>query len=208
MDISDLRSRFERVRGYRDNLSSHLKKTEAEIKSLESEFDVLEMAVGLIRTLIDNEVTEGVQAVEKLQTEALQAVFPDQTNSVRAEIDIKRGKVNVDLVTTRTYDNGMVVEGKADEAFGGALATVQSVLLRITVILKRGLRPVLILDEALPAIEGDYVLLMARFLSLLCKRVGMDILLVTHDPLLVDAADKAYKIAQKDGTAYFKEVSK
>ena len=86
--------------------------------------------------------------------------------------------------------------------------TVQSVLLRIIVLLRRDMRPLLLLDESLPAFDAHYVTNMGRFLSLLCKRVGMDILLVSHNPALVEAADKAYTIQIKDGASIFKEVSR
>ena len=83
---------------------------------------------------------------------------------------------------------------------------MQSILLRIIIILRRGLRPVLLLDESLPAFDGNYVSNMGHFLSVLCQRLGMDILLVTHNPALVESADKGYRIIRKNGEARFEEI--
>ena len=69
--------------------------------------------------------------------------------------------------------------------------------------MRRGLRPVLLLDESLPAFDANYVTNMGSFLSTLCKRLNVDILLVSHNSAMVDAADKAYRIVKKDGHAKF-----
>ena len=177
-----------------------------EIKRLENEAALLDLVLGLFRQLIDQEVVQGVQAVEKLQTEGLQAVFEDQDLHVKSQVEIQRGKVSVDLLTVQKYPNGMEIEGISGDSFGGAVATVQSILLRLIILLRRGLRPLLLLDESLPAFDSNYVVNMGRFLSTLCRRLKVDILLVTHNPALVEAADKAYKIVRKDGAARFEKL--
>lgn len=204
--IPALRSRLDRVLGVRDGIKARFRDTEAEILRLEQEEQVLDMVAGLFRTLIDTEVTEGVKAVEMLLTEGLQAVFDDQDISVRADVNIQRGKVSVDFITVQRHPNGTVTEGLSRDAFGGAVTTVQSVLLRIMVVVRRGLRPLLLLDESLPAFDQNYVHNMGRFIQLLCKRMQVDILLVTHNPALVEAANIGYEIQKKGGAAQFRRT--
>jgi len=198
---------LDRAIGLRDGVASRLKTVESDITTLENEEALLDLVAGLLRQLIDQEVTVGVEAVEKLQTEGLQTVFDDQDLRVKANVDVQRGKVTVDLVTSQTHPGGAEVEpSMSNDAFGGAVSTVQSILLRVIIILRRGLRPVLLLDESLPAFDGNYVSNMGRFLSVLCARLGLDILLVTHNPALVEAADQAYRIIKKNGAAKFEVV--
>jgi len=204
--VTVLRSRLDRALGLRDGVVSRLKTVEDDIDRLENEEALLDLVAGLLRQLIDQEVTVGVEAVEKLQTEGLQSVFDDQDLSVKANVEVQRGKVSVDLLTAQKHPGGIEVEGLSNDAFGGAVATVQSILLRVIIILRRGLRPVLLLDESLPAFDGNYVANMGRFLSILCERLGLDILLVTHNPALVEAADRAYRIVKKNGAATFEVV--
>ena len=192
----------------RESVQRRLEDTRNEIGQLENQEESLEMVANIFRQLIDNEITEGVQAVEKLLSEGLASVFDDQELWVDANVEVQRGKVSVDLITKQKQPDGTVIEGSSNDAFGGAVMTVQSVLLRIIVLLRRDMRPLLLLDESLPAFDAHYVTNMGRFLSLLCKRVGMDILLVSHNPALVEAADKAYTIQIKDGASIFKEVSR
>ena len=206
--IQPFQSKLDRVVGMRESVQRRLEDTRNEIGQLENQEESLEMVANIFRQLIDNEITEGVQAVEKLLSEGLASVFDDQELWVDANVEVQRGKVSVDLITKQKQPDGTVIEGSSNDAFGGAVMTVQSVLLRIIVLLRRDMRPLLLLDESLPAFDAHYVTNMGRFLSLLCKRVGMDILLVSHNPALVEAADKAYTIQIKDGASIFKEVSR
>lgn len=194
-----------RLLGKREAAREALQASRAAVVSLQEKLDLLDLVASLLRSLIDTEITEGVKAIEKLQTEGARAVFDDQDLSVRAEVEVIRGKVNVSLITSQVKDGG-TIEGVGLEAFGGAVSTVQSILLRLALIFRRGLRPVLFLDESLPAFDERYVLNMASFLKTLCARTGVDILLVTHNPLLVEAADRAYRIRREKDHVSFAEI--
>lgn len=201
-----VRSDLDVLRGRRDAAAARLSKVRTDVARLEAEEEVADLSGGVIRTLIDDEVTLSVKAVEDLLTDGLRAVFEDQDLSVRADVDVQRGKVSVDLVTVQRQSDGTVTEGLSREAFGGAVTTVQSVLLRTIVIVRRGMRPVMFLDESLPAFDANYVGNMGAFLRSLCAKLGMDILLVSHNPAMVEAADRAYRIVKTDGRATFRRV--
>ena len=201
--IDHLRPQADRLIGARDSAVMRLAGTKRVIKELEDEGELLALVQGVFRTLIDREVTEGARVVEKLLTEGLQAVFHDQKLSVESEVNISRGKVSVDLITVHERPDGTVIRGVSNDSFGGAVATVQSVLLRILVIKRRGLRPLLLLDESLPAFDAGYVQNMGEFLQLICERLEIDILLMTHKTDLVDASNRAYRIVKtKNGARY------
>lgn len=202
-DISSLRSRIDHVRGRRDALRSLLEQTNAKIASLVEEERLLGYVSDLFRELIDAEIKSGVQITENLLSDGLSAVFYDQMLSVKAEVGVQRGKITVDLITSQMQENGLITEGIATEGFGGSVATVQSTLLRLIVAMRRKLRLVLFLDESLGALDEQYVERMGNFLRDLCEKLGVDILLITHNPPLVHAAHKAYRIKpHKDGATF------
>ena len=202
-DTRAVQTRAHQLQGRRDEIKSRLAQTQRQIAALENESELLLLVTELFRTFIDQEVTSSAKKVERLQTEGLQRVFNDQDLKVTAEIKVLRGNVSVDMVTTQTYPNGTQVSGVSGAAFGGAISTVQSVLLRLIVMIRRDLRMFMGLDEVLPAMEGTYVVNMGKFLSRLCDRLGLDILLVTHDPILVETADRAYRIEKRGDAAKF-----
>ena len=197
----------DRTEALRDAAVRSLSVVERQVSSLEVEGEVLSRVADLFRTLIDREVVDNAKAVEALLTEGLQAIFDDLDLSVRTEIDVQRGKVAVDLLTVQKQEDGTVTEGSSTDAYGGSVSTVQSVLLRIVVLNRRGLRPLLLLDESLGAVAEHYVPRVGQFLSLLCKRMGLDVLAVTHNPAVVEAAQTVYRLKKKDGKATFRKVA-
>ena len=205
-DTTALREQLTRVTTRRADAVRRAATASAEVSRLEREEDESSLAGALIRTLIDSEVNEGVRAVEELLTEGLHAVFEDQDLSVRAEVSVAHGKVSVEFVTVQKQADGSVTEGLSRDAYGGAVTTVQSVLLRVIVTLRRGMRPVLFMDETLPAFDANYVNNMGNFLRTLCTRLGYDMLLVSHNPAMVDAATHAYRIVKVDGRATFRQL--
>lgn len=201
-----LRAQVNKAVGYRSAVQARLDEHVAEIEVLEGEEKVADLILALFRTMIDQEVQEGVLAVEKLQSEGLQAVFDDMDLFVRAEVDVKRGQVSVELLTMQEQPDGSLTEGSSLDAFGGSVASVQSVLMRVIVMMRRNMRPLLLLDESLGAVAENYVPAIGAFLAKLAERLDLDILAVTHNPVLVEAANRAYRI-QKVGTeATFKEI--
>ena len=198
-----LRSVADRVLGKREGVQTRLSDMSQKIKGLEAEGELLQLVSNVIRSLIDSEINDSVQAVEKLQSEGLRTVFDDQDLSVSASVETQRGKISVELLTSQKLADGTVIEGVSNDAFGGAITTVQSVLMRIIVILRRDMRPLLLLDESLPAFDANYVSNMADFLRALSERLGLDILLVSHNQSLVEGAQKAYQIKKVGGSAKF-----
>ena len=188
-----LRTQVDKAVGYRSAVQARLDETTAEIAELEAEEQVADMVAALFRTLIDQEVHEGVLAIEKLQSEGLQAVFDDMNLFVRADVNVQRGQVSVDLLTVQEQPDGALTEGSSLDVFGGSVASVQSVLMRVIVMLRRDMRPLLLLDESLGAVAENYVPAIGYFLSKLCERLDMDILVVTHNPVLVEAAKATFK---------------
>lgn len=195
-----------RTEALRDAAQKALSGAGRQVMILEAEGEVLDRVADLFRTLIDREVTDNAKTVESLLTEGLQVIFDDLDLSVRSEINIQRGKVAVDLITVQKHSDGTVIEGSSTDACGGSVSTVQSVLLRIVVISRRGLRPLLLLDESLAAVAEHYVPRVGKFLALLSDRMGLDVLAVSHNPSLVEAATNAYRISKKDNRASFRQV--
>ncbi len=197
-----------RVESRRDSALASLRETQAKVLTLESEGEILDRVADLFRALIDREVVDNAKTVENLLTEGLQAIFDDLDLSVKSEIDIQRGKVAVDLITVQKQADGTVTEGSCTDAYGGSVATVESVLLRIVVLNRRGLRPLLLLDESLAAVAEHSVPRGGRFLATLSERMGLDVLAVSHNPSLVESATNAYRISKKDGKATFRKIGR
>lgn len=206
--LDDLLSDSTRVESLRDAAVKRLTGIEDQIAELEAEEAILNRVADLFRFMIDQEVIENAKTAQDLLTEGLRAVFDDLDLSVRADVNIQRGKVSVDLVTLQEQADGTTTEGSPTDAYGGSVATVQSVLLRIVVLSRRGLRPLLLLDESLGAVAEHYVPRVGHFLSLLSDRMGLDVLAVSHNPVMVEAANQAYRIKKQHGAATLNAITR
>lgn len=206
-DLTNVTALANKAVAYRDALDQQIETNAKRIKNLENEEELLDLVSTLIRQLIDAEVSDGVKAVEKLQSEGLAEIFYDQSLSVRAEIEESRGKISVNFLTKEDRVDGSSVEGLSDQSFGGSVTTIQSILMRITVLFRRDMRPLLLLDETMAAVADKYVDRAAKFFSTLSERLGLDILMISHDDALVNAAHRAYHVDKLKDRAVFKETT-
>lgn len=199
--IDDLVSRANQALGFKRSVEQQLEITEKEVKRLTAEEEILVLTSKMLRTLMDLEVNEAREAVEKLLTDGLQSVFNDQDLAVRADVEESRGKVSMNIVTVEKHDGGYSTEGPAISSNGGAVASVQSVLMRIITTMKRDLRNILVLDETLSAFHRTYIPGMMEFLTTMCERLGFDIVVVTHNDLVPGYASTAYDVRKARGRA-------
>tara|TARA_B100001287_G_scaffold186837_1_gene157684 strand:- start:1200 stop:1817 length:618 start_codon:yes stop_codon:yes gene_type:complete len=204
--MNNLTSRFYRLKTLKENCEKRIDDLETEIAFLELDKDKKTEAGVILDTLAQDEVERGVSAYISLLEEGLKAIFPEQEVGLTAEITKVRGKVAVNLKTTFKGQDGLEIEGDGLNAFGGAVTTIQSLLLRISLILKRNLRPVLILDETFPAVDESRVEILVDFLKVLCQRLNMDILCITHDPTIADNCDRGYRITPSKSGATLKRI--
>jgi hypothetical protein len=203
----DIDSRFNRLKTLQSSCLERIASLEAETSMLELQIMKTTEAKAILDKIAEEEVKQGVSAYVSLLEEGLKAIFPEQDVGLSAEVTKVRGKVSVKLKTTFKGQDGIEVEGEGLDAFGGAVATIQSLLLRISLILKRGLRPFLILDETFPAVDSSRSEILVSFLKVLCERLGMDILCITHDSTIAEGADIGYKIYPSKSGAKLKRIT-
>jgi DNA repair exonuclease SbcCD ATPase subunit len=202
----DHASRLYRLKALRETTQSRVNTLEQEIGFLEAGLDELNEACAILDLLAEEEVQKGVSTYVSLLEEGLKAIFPEQEVGLSAELAKVRGKVSVKLKTTFKGKDGLEIEGEGLDSFGGAVSTIQSLLLRVSLILKRGLKPLLILDETFPAVDGGRVDILVEFLKVLCSRLEMDILCITHDPSIAEGADMGYRITPTKAGAKLKRI--
>lgn len=196
----------QRVEGQLESLEKKKESLEKRIEFLTSEQEILVLVSQLFKSFLDEEISEDLKSIVDLQTEGLQEIFYDQNYCARAETHEQRGKISVDIQTVSRLKELGDIEGDVTSSFGGSIAAIQGILLRISVIYRRGLRPVLILDETLKFVENKYVDKAVRFLQFLCDKMGLDIILITHDHDVISAAKTAYRISYSEGKAEFSKI--
>jgi hypothetical protein len=172
----------------------HQQNIEDELNRLEAEMAVYTKGSEALKLLLEELTRENLDSVDRLVTQGLRRVFHDQVDiTFKSELVDTRNQLQIQFKTEQGP-----ASGKAVDSFGASVTVVESLLLRIIVVLKMGLQPVLLLDESLAQVSDHYVEPMGRLLHSLCQKMGLTVLLVTHQQGFQDNADVVYKADCKE----------
>lgn len=196
--------RSDRISATHDVLVKQEQTYQKEIQDSRDEILVLEKVEELFKYLLDKYVHKYAESFSEIVTEGLQTIFHDQDIAFDVAVNQKRGKVWVDFETVQEG-----VRGQSLQSFGGGVSSVQSLLLRLLVLLKKKLARYLILDESLAALSSDYVPNAGEFIKKMCEELNINVLLITHNESFLEYADTAYEASlDKEGALVLsKQVS-
>jgi DNA repair exonuclease SbcCD ATPase subunit len=182
------------------------KAIKGEIATLTEEIEDFERVTGLLNSLGEERQLSAQQSIESLVTRGLQTIF-DNTLSFHI-VQSVRGKQAVVEFMVRTTLPGSVVETPVLEARGGGLAATIGFLLRLVVmLLSKGTQQenILVLDETFGMVSDEYLPALAGFLREIVDKTGVQILMVTHQQMWTEVADKVYRFSQVEGQTKVKE---
>ena len=170
-----------------------------ELERLQDLIEVSNKAKAVLESYAIEQQTDLQQSIESLCTRGLQTVFQERLE-FKLEFKVLRGQPEVSFAVV-SYVEDEPIEMDIPNSFGGGLAVVCAVLLRVIVLrylVEQGkVEPILILDEPLAALSPNYPsddsdslrTRMATFLRSVCDELGVQIILVTHEPDYGEEAD-------------------
>lgn len=180
-DVEEIKTKKRILQRDRDKFKKQLREIRKDKK-------VLSQVEELFKFLLDKYVNKYAESISEVVTEGLESIFYDQELEFAIEVSQKHGKVWVEFLTTEGAKTGSAID-----SFGGGIASVESLLLRILILLKTGLARYLILDESLSSLSTEYIENCGNFVKRMCEELDVDVLLITHNQDFVEYADKAYK---------------
>jgi DNA repair exonuclease SbcCD ATPase subunit len=200
--ISELRSKIDRKRGQLDQLKHELKIEKVDLKQAERDVEFSTKA----RAIIQKVARETQQSLEyhvgELVSLALSGIFPDPYKFV-VEFVERRNKAECDLFFERDGERIHPFD-----ASGGGAVDVASFALRSSIWSLGGSRNVLGLDEPFRFLSRDLQPRACEMLREISHRLGLQIIMVTHFPDLIEGADRVFKTSlKKKGKWKVTEVS-
>lgn len=189
--------------GARDALVARRDALQAEVVHLNSLMATTEKAVYLLQKYSEDQQALLAARVEDIVTAGIRAVFQIPSLEFRMHYsESKTGgvKKTPEVKLSVQYErDGEMVSGSLRNSFGGGLAVVVSTLLNVIVVLHLSprLAPVLILDEPLSDLspDGGYRERTADFLKTLTEETDIQLILVSHETVVGDAADRHYRFS-------------
>ena len=188
--IGEIQNRLSRLDGIYSALKGQETDLNGEISSLKDDIEILTKTGQVLKHLLDVMVKDDVGKMAGLITYGLKTIFDDQNLSFQPVIGRKNDKVNIEL---KTINNG--IEGEFG-SFGGSVAVIESFLLRLICMLKLKLARVMLLDETFASVGYEYIQNTSKLIGELSKKLGLDVLLVTHQPEFQNFADRVYKVKE------------
>lgn len=141
--------------------------------------------------------------IEEIVSLGLKSVFGNQYG-FKIEYEVKRSRSEAVLYVTK---NGQPYDAEA--SCGGGILDVAAFGLRVALFALANPKPesVLLLDEPGKWISrGDLVVKFGLMLKEVSKMMGIQIIMITHDPALIESADRSFKVSQANGVSVVEPV--
>jgi hypothetical protein len=199
MEISSRRERLDVLRGRAQELERLHVEYEALVKQKFGEAAVAERAAALLSSLVESEQAQVLTVVEELVTEGLQSIFGDEYE-FKMLVERKRGMVTLDFRLVTTWPDRVVTTPLAGARGGGLLAVIGFVLRVVLLsVFKDRSRLMLVLDETFGQVSSEYIEPLMHFVKKLIDELGVQVVMVTHDPSWLEIADTAYRFRMSHG---------
>lgn len=202
-----LKGKQELIHGRRGELNSHLKQEKIyveEIVSLEKLDTIYEKVVVLFNDLGEKQQQVLRRKIESIVSYGLKVVFDEDYRFI-VNMEVKGKQVVMDFALEL---RGFVEEDIMASDGGGVVAIIGFILrLLVVIFLKGRVRQLIIMDEALAQLSSGYRSKMAEFVKELASRIGIQMIIVSHQDEYLDVADKAYRFTlDEKGHTVVKEL--
>ena len=195
MENWDLRNSFERLRGRQIQLNKDLSESIQELKDKGLEYENTIKAREVIREVAVQTQEQLAFHVQDIVTSAILGVFP---NPYVFKADFVMNNNRTECKLGLLSNDGEVINPL--NASGGGVVDVTAFALRIaswSMKVPRS-RPVIILDEPFKHLSKDLISRSAIMLKELVDKLCIQVIMVTHEPQLLDCADKVFEVSKNN----------
>lgn len=186
--VAEYRQKLYGAVGRRDQLRTQLETLITTGDQLEREGEALDKAQALLQKVAQETQQHLKFHIEDMVQAALEATFPN-TYQFRVTFEIKRGQTEAALDFVRAGRPVKPMEGS-----GGGAVDIAAFALRLAAWSLGHTRPLIILDEPFRFLSEGLRPQAGEMLHQLSRKLGLQIIMVTHDPKIVDASDKVFKV--------------
>lgn len=199
-EIKTIRKKLEQQKGQRQILLQQIARYQKEITELTEKRDNLEHARELIREAGLRTQQQLQYHISDINSLALSAVFEDPYE-LKVDFVQRRNKTECDLIFVR---DGKEIDPL--EASGYGAVDVASFALRVASwsMQQPRTRNVIILDEPMRFLSEDRQPYAGKMVKELSERLGLQFIIVTHEEVFSQYADKVFQVSMKDKVSQIK----
>jgi DNA repair exonuclease SbcCD ATPase subunit len=192
MNYSSYLSAYNKALGKREVLTEQKKEQTANKVRLEDRALAIEQAQVIIQKVAQRTQEQLRFHIEDIVNTAIDTVFPG-VYKFALEFEIKRNKTEGNLKFTKDGREMDILNSN-----GGGLCDTAALGLRIAAWSLGNSNSVLVLDESLKFLSRELQPRMGEVLKEIGDKLGLQIILVSHQEPLLEFADKVFLVKQKD----------
>lgn len=199
--IGTYRLKLERERGYLDTLVNRQTVHQQKLTDVDNTLIYAEEALAFIQQVAKATQGQVKVHIEDIVTMALETIMD---NPYKLELDfvLRRNKTECDIYFVR---NGRRIK-PIDESGGGAV-DIASFASRIALWSLSSSDNVLVFDEPFKFVSKQYQAKVAELLNKLSDKLGLQIIMVSHNDNYIQQADKIIEVYKDNETSKIKEIN-
>ena len=195
-----MKGKFDDMKASRDHLLQDLATARAEKGQAEARYEYAIKARVVIQRVAQKTQQKLEYHISNLVTLAEASVFPEPYE-FQAEFVLRRGRTECDLWFVK---DGEKMDGL--RSVGGGVLDVASFALRCAFWSLKKTRPILILDEPFKFVSAGLQSKCSEMLVAISRRLGVQVIMVSHLPRIIGNADKIFEVTQSDGISRVEEI--
>ena len=201
--IQNIKNLLNKQKNKKEFLEDSIKGLQKQFRHLRLENKTTERAQIIIQDIAKKTQQELEYHISELVTLAMESIFPDPYKLL-LEFNIRRDKTEADIYFER---NGEKVNPLLST--GGGAIDIAAFALQISLwnLQRPKTRNTFILDEPLKWLKGnDLPKKGAELIKEISEKLGLQIIMVSHSPELIESADKVFQVTKKRKNSIVKEI--
>jgi len=201
-EIQTLRNRLEQQKGQKFQVEQSLSKLQEELRGKKRSLIRHEKAREIVRAVGMATQKQLQFHISDITSLALEAVFPDPY-SLEVEFVQRRNKTECDLYFVR---DGNRVDPLTASGVGAVDVATFALRIASWSMTTPHTRNTIILDEPFKYLSENYQEQASLMLKELSVKLGLQFIIVTHEQVLAEHADKIFQVSIRKGKSIVKEV--
>jgi DNA repair exonuclease SbcCD ATPase subunit len=199
--LQEFNSGVDKLRNYRDFISSQISNFESEVSDLEYKSQLYQKCSEMFKKWLEDSIEQNINSISELVTTGLNHVIYDQNLKFKIQQEMKYNRISMKFI----LEDEDGAEGDPLVSFGGGPTVIISYILRLAMMARLGMGNLLLLDESMASLANFYIPNAATFMKKLSEQTGINVLMVTHNNEFLQRAHVAYE-AFKDKSLHLRKV--
>jgi len=184
------------MKGERARVQRDLEETEKKLLGLRRDSQNIEQAQKIIQIVAQQTQEEFQFHLSDMVTMALEAVF-GRSYIFKVSFIIKRNKTEAEIALF-TKDGDQV---DPMTEVGGGVVDITAFAIRVALWALSPSHPTIVLDEPFRFLSRDFQPKAGQLLHDLSEKLGLQFIMVTHNPDLVEASDRVFEVVNQNGVS-------